>query len=120
MMSSLESRKVLSGSPSSRWETKLAGSLVIWSVMLLAALDSQVDLHPLLILLDDAVIFAQGMALPAVGQQDALHVGMAVEGDTEHVEDFPFQPVGRRPDGDRTGEAGPVGDVGLHADTFVA
>src|SRR5580698_11655879 len=117
MMSSLESRKVLSGSPSSRCETKLAGSLVIWSVILLAALDSQVDLHPLLILLDDAVIFAQGMALPAVGQQNAFHIRMAIELDAKHVEHFPLQPVRRGPDGDRTGEAGPVGDVGLHADT---
>src|SRR5581483_3556957 len=65
---------------------------------LLAALDSEIDLHPLFILLDDSVILAQGMALPAIGKQDALQIGMAFKGDPEHVEDFPLQPVCGGPD----------------------
>ena len=47
--------------------------------------------------LQDAVILAQGIALPAVGQQNALQVRMPIEPDPEHVIDFPLQPIRRRP-----------------------
>src|SRR5207248_3155583 len=71
---------------------------------LLAALDSEVDLHPLFILLDDSVILAQRMALPAIGKENAFHVRMSVELDPEHIEDFPLQPVCGGPEGSRAGE----------------
>ena len=45
----------------------------------LSTLDAQVDLHPLLVLLQDRVILAQRMALPVIRHQDALQVGMSVE-----------------------------------------
>src|SRR5439155_2346057 len=86
---------------------------------LLAALDSQVDLHPLVILLDDSVIFSQGMSLPAVRQQNALQIGMTIEADTEHVVHFALQPVCRRPDLDRAGHDFAVGDQRLHPNPLV-
>ena len=46
---------------------------------LLPTIDSQVDLYPFLVLLDDAVVLAQRMTFPTVGQQNALEVGMTVE-----------------------------------------
>src|SRR6476469_2177516 len=36
--------------------------------------------------LPDGVVLAQRMPLPRLGHEDAGHVGMAVEGDAEHVE----------------------------------
>ena len=66
----------------------------------LSALDSEVDLHPLFVLLQNAVILAQRVAFPAVGQKDALQIGMPVELDAEHVVDFALQPIGGRPDRD--------------------
>src|SRR5215471_1356630 len=51
-----------------------------------AAFDIQILLHPALVLLEDRVIFAQRVALPLLGQQDAPHVGMARELNAEHVE----------------------------------
>ncbi len=86
---------------------------------LLAALDSQVGLHPFLILLNDAVVFAQRMSLPAIGQQDALQIRMPVEADAEHVEDFALKPVGGCPDRRGTGNAFAVGDHDFHANAFV-
>src|SRR5215831_15442936 len=74
---SVESRKVESGIPRS-----------------LAAFDSQVFLHPALILLENSVVLAQRVALPLVGQEDAPHIGVSREFDTEHVVDFAFEPVG--------------------------
>src|SRR5207342_304733 len=70
---SVVSRKVESGIPRS-----------------LAAFDSQVFLHPALVLLENSVVFAQGVALPLVGHQYAPHVGVACEFDAEHVVDFPL------------------------------
>ena len=64
----------------------------------LSALDSQVDLHPLLILLQDVVVLAQRKSLPFLGQKNALQIRMSVELDPEHVEDFALKPVCRRPD----------------------
>ena len=45
----------------------------------LAAFNPQVDLHPLVVLLNNAVVLAKRMALPAIGQEDAFHVRMARE-----------------------------------------
>src|SRR2546422_2925542 len=74
---SVESKKVWSGIP--------------WS---LAALYAHVFLHPTLILLNDAVVLAQRVALPLFGQQNPRHVGMTRELDAEHIEDLALQPVG--------------------------
>src|SRR5713226_5713041 len=87
---------------------------------LLATFNSQVDLHPLIVLLQDSVVLAQGMALPAVRKQNALEVRMSIELDAEHVEGLALQPVGRRPEGDRTWQALAIGDERLHADALVA
>src|SRR5712675_1972357 len=78
---SVESRKVESGIPRS-----------------LAAFDSQVFLHPALVLLENSVILAQREALPFVGHEDAPHVGMSREFDSKHIVNFAFQPVGGQMD----------------------
>src|SRR5258708_9475593 len=62
-------------------------------ISLLAALNPQVDLHPFIVLLQNAVVLAQRMSLPALGQQNAFHVGMSVELDAKQVVDFALQPV---------------------------
>src|SRR5262249_272418 len=66
-------------------------------------LDAQVDLYPFFVLLVDAIILAQRMALPVIGQQDAPQVGMALEADPEHVEALALQPVRRGPERDHAG-----------------
>src|ERR1700685_1894031 len=86
---------------------------------LLAALDPQVGLHPFLILLNDAVILAQWMSFPTLGQQDALQVGMPIEANPKHVEDFTFQPVRGRPYRDCARDAFAVRDQDFHANAFV-
>src|SRR5689334_10991901 len=90
-----------------------------WFGRSLPALDPQVDLYPLLVLLNDAVILAQRVALPAVGEQDALQVGMSFEADAEHVEDFTLQPVGRWPDGNGAGYRLRLGIRGFDPNTFI-
>src|SRR5208283_1409520 len=136
MTSSFASRKGFSGVSRSRFEsvvgsvTRFVGggsslvdgrsSLVVGSSSLLAALDSQVDLHPFVVLLKNTVVLAQGMSLPAVGQQNALHVRVSIEFDAEHIEDLALQPVGGRPDGNRTRQALAVEDLRFHANAFVA
>ena len=80
-----------SGFVGSVWSSIMSGHL-------LAALDSQVGLHPFLILLNDAVVFAQRMTLPAIGQQDTLQIRMAFEADAEHVKNFALKPIGGCPD----------------------
>src|ERR1039457_4399310 len=121
MTSSLASRNVLSGVSRSSGESEV-GSVMVWvlDLWLLAAFDSKIDLYPLIVLLQDAVVFAQGMALPTVGQENALQIGMAVELDAEHVEDFPLQPVGGCPDGNGAGKALAIGDLRFHTDAFIA
>src|SRR5579863_10253429 len=125
MTSSFASRNVLSGVSRSSGESVFGSvidsvvSLSPWP-WLLPALDAQVDLHPLVVLLQDAVILAQGMSLPAVGQEDSLHVRMSVKLDAEHVVDFALQPVRGRPDGDGTRQALAFGNARGYADAFVA
>src|SRR5207253_4514268 len=65
---SVESKKVWSGIPRS-----------------LATLYAHVFLHPSLILLNDAVVLAERVALPFFGQQYPRHVGMPGELDAEHI-----------------------------------
>ncbi len=43
-------------------------------------------------------IFAERMAGPIFGHQDAAEVSMTFEVDAEEIEDFPFHPVGGMPD----------------------
>jgi hypothetical protein len=38
----------------------------------------------------DGIVLAQGVPLPIVGHEDAGEIGVALEADTEHVEDLPF------------------------------
>jgi len=52
------------------------------------------------------VVLAQGVAHPGGWQQDAPQVGMALEGDSEHVPDLAFIPVGRGPDIRNRGQGG--------------
>src|SRR5579863_1107460 len=59
----------------------------------LAAFDTQILLHPPLVLLQDPVILAQGVALPFLGQQNAPHIRVAGKLDPKHIEHFAFQPV---------------------------
>src|ERR1700723_716276 len=92
------------------------GSCGRWS---LAAFYPQVDLDPLIVLLEDAVILAQRMSLPAVGQQNSLHVGMAVKLDAEHIVNFALQPVGPRPDGNGTWNALAVPYLCCHTNALV-
>src|SRR3954453_12616480 len=53
---------------------------------LLAAFYTEVFLHPPVILLDNAVVFAQRVSLPLLRQQNAPHIRMPGELDPEHVE----------------------------------
>src|SRR4029077_14778411 len=85
-----------------------------------SALDPQINLHPLLVLLNDSVILAQGMALPTVGKQNALQVGMSVEVDAEHVVHFALQPVRCGPVGYYAGRAGAVRDHRLYSYAHIA
>src|SRR5450631_1416047 len=89
MTSSFASRNVLSGVSRSSGES-VFGSVINCSS--LSALNPQIDLHPLFILLQNPVILPQRMPLPPVGQQNALQVGMPIELDPEHVEHFALQP----------------------------
>src|SRR5579864_9096441 len=110
MTSSLASRNVLSGVSRSSGESVL-GSVTLSG--LLAAFNPQVDLYPFVVLLNDPVVFAQGMSLPAIRQQNTFHVGMSIELDAEHVENFALQPVGGSPDGNGTGEGLAIADQSL-------
>src|SRR5437867_11323515 len=60
---------------------------------LLAAFDSQVFLHPALVLLNNSVILAQRISLPLFRQKDTLHIGVSRELDPEHVEHLALQPL---------------------------
>src|SRR5438445_7542986 len=66
---------------------------VVSGMDLLPALDVQVLPHPSIVLLDDAILFSQRIALPLLRQQNAAHIRMAFELDPEHVEEFPLHPV---------------------------
>src|ERR1017187_4678999 len=101
--SSVESRKVASG-----------------ILVSLTAFDTQVFLHPAIVLLDNSVILTQRVALPLLGKQDAAHVRMARELDAEHVEYFALQPICREVHVDRGFGLIALGDVGLDAHAFVA
>src|SRR6266851_3285230 len=122
MTSSLASRNGFSGASRSSGESVFGSVIASFEPCFfsLAALNSQVDLHPFVILLQDAVVFAQRMSLPSVGQQNAFHVGMSVELDAKHVEDLAFQPVRSGPQGYRAGNAVSISDLYLHSDAFVA
>src|ERR1019366_6150645 len=100
---SVVSRKVESGIPRS-----------------LAAFDSQIFLHPALVLLENSVVLAQRVALPLVGHQDAPQVGVPREFDPEHIVDFAFQPVGGQVDAHRCLRPIPFRDQDLDAHPFVA
>src|SRR5450755_4953733 len=86
----------------------------------LPALDSKVDLNPLFILLQNTVVLAQRVPLPAVGKKNALQVGMAVELNPEHIEDLSLQPVGGAPDRDAGRDRSAVGDLRLDPHPLVA
>src|SRR5712692_8193560 len=122
MTSSLASRNGFSGASRSSGESVFGSVIASFEPCFfsLAALNAQVDLHPFVVLLQDAVVFAQRMSLPAVGQQNAFHVGMSVELDAKHVEDFALQPVRRGPQGYRAGNVFSISDLDLHSDAFVA
>src|ERR1035437_787484 len=85
----------------------------------LSTLDAKVDLHPFLVLLKDRIILAQRMALPSVWQQNALQVGMPIELDAEHVEDFALQPVGCLPNFHRGAKMLAVFDLRLYPHALV-
>src|SRR5579864_2578606 len=86
----------------------------------LSALNPQIDLHPLIILLQDAVVFAQRISLPSVRQQNALQIRMSVELNPKHVENFTLQPVGGRPQRNRARQALAIYNQRLHPNAFVA
>src|ERR1700686_1349166 len=91
-----------------------------WRERSLSALDSEVDLHPLLVLLKNAVILAQRKTLPAVGHQNALQVRMSVELNTEHVEDLALQPVRSLPNRYAGRNRSAVRDLRFHPHALVA
>src|SRR5208282_5822027 len=114
--SSLASRKGFSGVSRSRCES-VCGSVILFS---LAAFNPQVDLHPFVVLLQDVVILAQGVSLPAVGQQNALQVRMSIKLDAKHVVDFALQPVGGWPNGHRARQALAVQNLRCHTNALIA
>src|SRR5436190_12609408 len=66
---------------------------VVSGMNLLAALDVQILPYPALVLLDQAVFFAQREAFPLFGEKNPAHVGVTFELNAEHVKDLAFQPV---------------------------
>src|SRR6266436_2519861 len=64
----------------------------------LTAFNSKILPDPGGVLLQDVVILPERIALPFVGQQNALQIRMAGENNSEHVKHFALQPVCRRPD----------------------
>src|SRR5436190_20073289 len=88
---------------------------VVSGMALLAALDVQILPYPALVLLNQAVLFAQREALPLLGKQDTAHVGVAFELDAEHVEDLAFQPICSGMHGRGGGRFEAIGDRGLDA-----
>src|SRR5688572_5409876 len=99
---SVESRKVVSG------------------MSLLAAFDAQILPYPSIVLLDDAVLLAQRIALPLLRHQDTAHVGMAFELDSEHVEHLALEPVRRQVDTHGRVWLHAVGNRSLHAHAIVS
>src|SRR4030088_1774925 len=59
------------------------------------------------------------MALPAIGQENTLHIRMPVEADAKHVEDFTLQPVCGCPDRHSAGDALAIRDHCFYANAFV-
>src|SRR5450755_816817 len=145
MTSSFVSRNVLSGVSRSSGESVFGSVILIPSVLVfspassrslafsparrgisrgaflssLPALNPQIDLHPFIVLLQNAVILTQRMPLPPIGQQNPLQVRMPVELDPEHVEYFALKPVGGRPNRHGAGERFAVGDSRGDADAFI-
>src|SRR5262249_28650430 len=93
---------------------------VVSGMVLLAAFDVEVLLHPAVVLLDEAVLFSEREALPLFGEKNAAHIGVAFELDAEHVEHLTLEPVGRRVNRGGGGRFGLIGDGGLDADPLVA
>src|SRR5512139_2192451 len=64
---------------------------------------------------------AQRVALEALVGQDPAEIGVALEADTEHVEDLPLEPLGVLPQPDEARDRGSRGgDRGLEAQTDMA
>src|SRR6516162_2465445 len=89
------------------------------STVLLAALNAEIFPDPSRVLPKNVVILAQWMALPLLGKQNALQVGVTGKSDTEHVEDFALQPVGGGPEFHETGGALRFGDGNFEAQARV-
>src|SRR2546423_1438547 len=87
---------------------------------LLPAFDSQVLLHPALVLLNNSVILAQRISLPLLGQQDAPHIGVSGELDPEHVEHLALQPVRGQVHAGRGLRPITVGDLSLDPHPLIA
>src|SRR5215472_13883906 len=85
----------------------------------LPAFNAQVFFHPHSILLDDVVVFAQRIALPAVRQKNSPQIRMPRKNNPEHVEDFALQPVGSRPDAYRARDLLAVGGMHFYAQAFI-
>src|SRR5580658_8900804 len=62
----------------------------------LAALNVQVVAYPILVHGQDRGVLAKREALPFVGKQNALQIGMACEANAEHVEDLALEPIRSR------------------------
>src|SRR5260370_29427503 len=86
---------------------------------LLSTFNAQVNLHPLVVLLQNAVVLAQGMPLPTLGQQNPLHVRLSVKLDAKHVADFAFHPVRRRPYRTRAWNTLAIPGLGLNRGSLV-
>src|SRR6516225_3604160 len=86
---------------------------------LLPTLDSQVDLHPLTILLRYPVLLTERESLPAIGQKNAAQVRVPVKADAKHVVTLALEPVRRSPEWHDCGYGITVFNYCLHAHTFV-
>src|ERR1700751_5551670 len=86
----------------------------------LPAFNSKVDLHPLVVLLQDPVILAQRKSFPAVRRQNAFQVRMTVEFEADIIVHFTLQPVASRPQGHGTWQRFAVGYLCLYPDAFIA
>src|SRR5215471_18565681 len=101
--SSVESRKVASAIPRS-----------------LPAWDSQILLHPPIVLLQNSVVLAQRESLPFIGHQDSPHVRVPGEFDPEHIVHLSLQPIGGQVYSGRGLGLVAIGDVRLDAHAFIA
>jgi len=86
----------------------LAEGIALFSAMHPALGPAAVEGLLILLVVDFFPVLTQRVAVEAFPEQDALEVGMALEGDAHQVVGFALLEVGARPDADHRGQGSPV------------